>query len=153
MKTSVHPLKLYLEILAVCTYASSKRAYLINIINNMQGGYQKIDFDFGEKTEVLYSCSLQWYNHFYIFGGKERNRQVSMVNGKRLERKGDLSFNFQSGGCTVINQQTVVLCFGVYDVEKDVCRKSNNPIGPFTKLPNSNFNHLETRIASIDGNK
>ena len=119
----------------------------------MQGGYQKIDFDFDENTEVMYSCSLQWYNHFYIFGGKERNRQVSVVNGNRLERKGDLSFNFQSGGCTVLNQQIVVLCFGVYEIEKDVCRKSNNPIGPFTKLPNSNFSHRKARIASFDGNK
>ena len=119
---------------------------------NTQGGYQKLNFDFDEKTEVYDSCSVQWYNHFYIFGGNNYNRQVSRVNGNRLERKGDLSFNFYSGGCTVLNQQTVVLCFGTYNVAEDVCRQSNNPIGPFTKLNKSNFAHHETRIASFDGN-
>ena len=72
-----------------------------------------------------------------------------MVNGNRLERKSTLDFNFNYGACTVINQQTIVLCFDV--VQTDVCRKSNNPFGSFTKLPNSNYDHKWTRIASIDG--
>ena len=82
---------------------------------------------------------------------KSQERQVSMVNGKRLERKATLDFNFEEGGCTVLNQITIVLCFPDTYGEKDVCRQSNNPLGSFTKLPNSIFSHGMTRIASFDG--
>ena len=118
---------------------------------NLHGGYDKVDFKFDDGTGVDRSCSLQWHNHHYLFGGwtNRLKRQVSMVNGYRLERKGSLDFNFHHGACTVVNQQTIVLCFD--DDETDVCRQSNNPLGTFTKLPNSNFNHLQTRIASFDG--
>ena len=79
-----------------------------------------------------------------------------MVIGNRLERKATLDFKFYHGACTVLNQLTIVLCFGRYDVvgtydERDLCRQSNNPLGLFTKLPNSNYDHLHTRIASFDG--
>ena len=72
-----------------------------------------------------------------------------MVNGNRLERKATLDFDFKYGGCTVLNQITIVLCFDLD--EDDVCRQSNNPLGSFTKLPNSNYDHQGTRIASFDG--
>ena len=70
-----------------------------------------------------------------------------MVNGNRLERKGTLDFDFKRGACTVLNQKTIVLCFGE---DGDVCRQSNNPLGTFTKLPKSNYDHLFARIASFD---
>ena len=72
-----------------------------------------------------------------------------MVSGNRLERKATLDFDFDYGGCTVLNQKTIILCFD-WD-ETKLCRKSNNPIGSFSKLPNSNYGHLWTRIASFDG--
>ena len=74
---------------------------------------------------------------------------MSMVNANRLERKATLDFNFELGGCTVLNQITIVLCFDRY--EAIVCRQSNNPLGSFTKLPNSNYDHSGTRIASFEG--
>ena len=74
---------------------------------------------------------------------------MSVVNGKRLERNGTLDFYFYAGGCTVLNQSTIVLCFDFY--ENKTCRHSNNPTGSFIKLPNSTFDHKSTRIASIDG--
>ena len=92
--------------MAINTYAG-ERAYSIN----PRGGYQKLDFDFGNDTEVWESCSLQWKNQHYVFGGYNEKRQVSVVNGNRLERKGSLDFNFNTGGCTIINQQIIVLCF------------------------------------------
>ena len=72
-----------------------------------------------------------------------------MVNGNRLERKATLDFDFVEGACTVLNQITIVLCFDW--IETKVCRQSNNPLGSFTKLPNSNYDHHGTRIASFDG--
>ena len=111
--------------------------------------YEQLGFEFDVDTEVYLSCSLQWQNHYYVFGGKSEKRQVSMVNGNRLERKATLDFDFERGGCTVLNQITIVLCFSWN--EYDVCRQSNNPLGSFTKLPNSNYDHWRTRIASFDG--
>ena len=127
-------------------YSGSNVAYSIS----PHGGYDRIDFEFGDNTEVYLSCSLQWQNLFYVFGGFDEKRQVSMVNGNRLERKGTLDFEFVEGGCTVLNQRTFVLCFGE-PLNRDVCRQSNNPLGSFTKLPNSNYDHWRTRIASFDG--
>ena len=129
---------------------AARRAFSINL----HGGYQKLDSYYGNDTEVRKACSLQWYNHFYIFGGVEEKRQVSMVNGNRLERKGDLDFDFNDGRCTVLNQRTIVLCFPLNDGTAggaDVCRQSNLPLGSFTDLPNSNYKHRETSIASYDG--
>ena len=74
-----------------------------------------------------------------------------MVNGNRLERKGSLDFDFNQSGCTVLNQVTIVLCF--YYSERDLCRQSNNPLGSFTKMPTSNYDHPRTRIASLNGKK
>ena len=133
---------IFLDILAI----KGKRAYSIN----PRGGYDQLDFEFGDDTEVENSCSLQWQNRYFVFGGDyEQQKQVSMVNGNRLERKGSLDFDFDNGGCTVLNQRTIVLCFDFYETK--VCRQSNNPLGSFTKLPNSNHEHESTRIASFDG--
>ena len=130
-------------------YKTNKRAYSINL----RGDYQKLDFEFENNTQVFYSCSLQWKNQYYVFGGdfiEGDPTQISMVNGNRLERKGTLDFDFIFGGCTVLNKQTVVLCFGSR-TEHDLCLQSNNPLGTFTKLPKSKYRHLYTRIASFDG--
>ena len=76
-------------------------------------------------------------------------RQVSVVNGNRLERIATLDFYFGQGACTVLNHQTIVLCFD--EDERDVCRQSNNPLRSFTRLPRSNYEHSPIRIASFDG--
>ena len=123
----------------------SKRAFSINL----RSGYKQLDFEFGYDTEVDRSCSLLWKNQYYVFGGWAKTRQVSMVNGNRLERKGILDFNHFRGACTLLNQLTIVLCFD-RDAEK-VCRQSNNPLGSFTRLPDSKDDHEYIQIASFDG--
>ena len=76
-------------------------------------------------------------------------QQVLMVNGNGLERKATLDFDFYYGGGTVLNKVTIVLCFSYWETK--VCRQSNSPFGNFTKLPNSNYEHKATKIASFDG--
>ena len=136
---------LFTDILAINTYNGNKRAYSIN----PRGSYEKLDFEFDNDSEAVYSCSVQWQNHNYVFGGWKEKQQISIVNGNRLKRKATLSFNFVDGGCTVLNEFTIVLCFD--SKETKLCRQSNNPLGMFTKLPDSNFDHKFTRIASFDG--
>ena len=72
-----------------------------------------------------------------------------MVNGNRFERKGKLDFNLHKGACTVLNQVTIVLCFD--ENRANLCRQSNTPLGLFTNLPNSTYNHAYIKIASVDG--
>ena len=76
---------------------------------------------------------------------------MSVLNGYRLERNGTLDFDLKNGACTVLNETIVVLCFNYY--EQDVCRQSNNLLGKFTKLPNSNYEHRLTKISSVEGKK
>ena len=119
---------------------------------NPLGGYDQLtNFEFGKGTEVQRSCSLQWQNQYYVFGGSNERGQVSIVNGYRLERKATLDFDFTWGGCTVLNQTIIVLCFDMDEAK--TCRQSNNPLGSFTTLPNSTYDHRFIRIASFDGNK
>ena len=119
------------------------------------GGYDQINFDFSNDTDVYRACSLQWHNHFYVFGGIDGrivNTQVSMVNGNRLEIIRKLEFAFDDGACTVLNQATILLCFDMRENHSKLCRQSNNPLGSFSKLPDSNYGHKKIRIASFDGN-
>ena len=112
------------------------------------------NFEFGKDTEVYQSCSLQWKNQYYVFGGQKQDKQVSMIVDNRLKLKGTLDFNFKEGACTVLNQHIIVLCFGgLSKFVRKVCRQSKNPIGSFTKMPDSNHNHRAIRIASFDGKK
>ena len=143
--------EVFLDILVIYSHKTDAAIIKSSFLINLHGGYDKVNFKFDDSTGVDKSCSLQWHNHYYIFGGwtTRLEQQVSMVNGYRLERKGSFNFKFHNGACTVLNQKTIVLCFD--DDEKDVCRQSNNPLGIFTKLPNSNFDHVRTRIASFDG--
>ena len=155
--TIIIPITLFLgRILAINTLKKDKRAFAIH----PHGGLKTVvehSFDFGIGTEVEHSCSLQWRNNFYIFGGRNEKRQLSMINrvNNRLERKGSLDFDFYLGGCTVLNQTTFVLCFDFN--EKDVCRQSNNSLGSvpgsFTELAKSNYEHRLTKISSFEGKK
>ena len=131
--------------MAIHTEPAKKHAYLIN----PRGGFVQLDFYYGAGTEILSSCSLQFRNQYYVFGGRFQNKQVSMVNGYRLERKGTLNFDFDAGGCTVLKEETIILCFDWRETK--VCRKSNNPVGLFIKLSNSIYSHWVTKIASING--
>ena len=114
-----------------------------------RGGYEILGFEFANETQVHASCSLQWQNQLYVFGGSKAKKQVLIVNGNRLEKNATLDFDFTFGGCTVLNQSTIVLCFHHY--ESQVCRQSNSPLGLFKKLPDSNHMHFHARIASLDG--
>ena len=134
------------RVLAINTFNGNE-----HVIINPLGSYEVKKFDFGKDTEVYRSCSLQWKNQYYVFGGQKQDHQVSVVVDNRLELKGTLDFKFNGGGCTVLNQHIVVLCFGDHKNDRRGCRQSKNPIGPFTRMPQSNYDHRATRIASFDG--
>ena len=130
--------------MAINTFQGVQRAFKINPL----GGYEVVNFDFGIQTQVFRSCSVQWQNQHYIFGGQHIERQISVIIGNRLERKGTL--DFIPDACTDLNQTTIILCFGESG-KRNECHQSKNPLGTFTKLPKSNYDHHLIRLASFEG--
>ena len=76
-----------------------KPAMLIN-----SAGEQKelACFDRDATTEAEFSCSVNWNNEFFIFGGKNEKRQISRLTGHKLKRIGDLTFDHYFGACSVM---------------------------------------------------
>ena len=119
----------------------------------MAGGFKKLDFSFSPDTEVYHSCSLVFNDILYVFGGTKQRRQISRVNGCGLVRVGTLNFDLDLGACTV-SQNKILLCFDNSVSKGDqgrVCRKASTPTGLFSTIPESNYHHVRTAIASNGG--
>ena len=115
--------------------------------------YPTLDFMFlyGEGTEAHKSCSMTWRGRFFIFGGETEKNQISVLNGCKLERIGDLQFEHYYGACSNVNDQ-VYLCFNVgssSDLKK--CRVASSPTGNYSEIAESNVNHGKGNVGSSDG--
>ena len=60
-------------------------------LTNSNGKDDRIDFKFGEDTEVHESCSLTWRGEHYVFGGRYESRQISKIIGCELRNIGKYS--------------------------------------------------------------
>jgi len=105
---------------------------------------------FGKGTEVVDSCSVAWNNEQYVFGGQTNKRQISKIEDCELTQVGELDFDFSSGACDVTDKH-IVLCFGNDDDTK-TCRYGLDPFTITSALPQSNFGHRYTRIATGQNN-
>ena len=63
---------------------------------------EDFDFEFGQQTEVDWSCSVTYRGDFYVFGGRWFERQISKLEGCSLTRIGSLDFDFEFGGCASV---------------------------------------------------
>ena len=102
-----------------------------------------INFEYGEGTSVYLTCMLFYNNEPWFFGGEGDNvRQISKINGCRLENVGDLAFPFYDGACTMFRQK-LFLCFDRIDGgnEMKLCRTADSPFGEFTAATYSHYNH------------
>ena len=110
-------------------------------------------FAYGEETSAFESCSIVWNNQAFVYGGTYQinDYQIARLDGCSLNRVGQLDFSFANGGCAVtqgaINSE-VFLCFPSSGTSK--CRVSQDPMGPFTMIPNSNTSHRYTKIAASE---
>ena len=68
-------------------------------------------FEADENIRLLGSCSVVWQDKVTIFGGFKNRRQVLKLNNLTLERTEDLDFDHVGGGCTVMNNEHLFLCF------------------------------------------
>ena len=116
------------------------------LLINSEGRQRKLTcFEPDKKTEASDSCSINWQNQLYIFGGGNK-RQISKLNGHKLKRLGSLTFDHEDGGCSVMNNQFIYLCFGS-DSDDKQCRWSAGPLTTFTKVALSNHDHRFNQIS------
>ena len=105
-------------------------------------------FMYGQDTQVYGSCGLTFQNEFFIFGGQNAENQISKVAACRLDTIGQLSFNFNRGGCTSGTDNLVYLCFGSHESNGKRCHFARSPTDEFQRISDSNFPHRLSRIAS-----
>ena len=101
------------------------------------------------------SCFITFQNEFFIIGGwkpddgQSNSRQIAKVDRCRVRNIGKLAFDFSYGSCASMKNSKLYLCF--HNEEGNVCRKSNSPMGKFTKIAQSIFDHTYTGIAASEG--
>ena len=124
-----------------------KPAMLIN-----SAGEQKTLTCFGRdiKTEAEFSCSLNWQNQLFIFGGNTEKRQISTLIGYKLKRVGDLAFDLRFGACSVMNNHYIYLCFNYVTNDRRRCRRSTGPLKTFSEVALSTHIHNRIKISCSD---
>lgn len=133
-------------VLVLNTYQGWKAPVLVDAEGRQDGNIVML---FGKDTEVYLSCSLSWRNQFFVFGGYNQKRQISQLVGCELSRVGTLDFDHYRGGCTNVADDQLYLCFNAVDSnDYKKCRVASNPMGNFTEVSKSAFEHAYTRIAS-----
>ena len=125
------------------------KSFFSSVLINSGGKQQELGcFTFDDNSEALYSCSLTWNNHMYIFGGVSNRRQISKLVGNNLQVIGNLTFYFDIGGCTNMADRKLFLCFDLYDAKR--CRWSTGPLSSFHNASLSSYSHYRTRISSSE---
>ena len=112
-----------------------------------------------KETVIKYSCSLIWQRKVYVYGGTLRMNmlynQISRLDGLKLNRVGSLDFNMLDGGCSVMDEKHIFLCFDSYNSKDDnayrQCWRSKNPLTDFVKIPASSFEHSKAKIITSEG--
>ena len=101
--------------------------------------------------EVENSCAVTYENKNYIFGGQSgaNKRQVLELDNCELTEIGTLTFDHYHGACGSFNS-VIVLCFDVLSDLKQ-CRQSSSPLGPWTLMATSTYEHKMTSIATSPG--
>lgn len=97
-----------------------------------------IDFKYGEGTEVSATCMLFYKNEPWFFGGYEETTQISTINGCKLERVGNLAFQFIDGVCTMFRGE-LFLCFNQNELK--LCRNADSPLEAFSEATYSHYTH------------
>ena len=124
---------------------SKRSAMLINPAGMQQ---ELTCFDQDDTTEAVFSCSVNWQNELFIFGGFNEKRQISRLSGHKLERVGDLSFDHYNGACSVMADKFILLCFDWNNSQR--CRRSTGPLETFSEVMLSAHVHQGIQTSCSD---
>ena len=125
------------------------------LINSVGGQEELTCFERDDTTEAMYSCSVNWENQFFIFGGWAKKRQVSRLSGYKLKREGDLLFDHYMGACSVMANEYIFLCFSAPSADTGMddylqCRRSTGPLKEFSELDFSIQYHMMIQTSCSD---
>ena len=104
-------------------------------------------FDYNDQ-EVEQSCGVTYENNFFIYGGDLNTRQVLQVIDCGLSSIGTLLFDHYFGACDSANG-LILLCFDENDTKQ--CRQATTPLGPWSEMTPSTYDHRWTQIATSPG--
>ena len=78
------------DVLVLSTYTGEKEPMTISFDGKLEfdylnyyytnlhiDDYRQASFQYGTGTEIYYSCSVEYMNEFYVFGGNNIRRQVN----------------------------------------------------------------------------
>ena len=88
-------------------------------------------------------------NNFFIYGGRSKKRHVLQVIDCGLSSIGTIPFDHSWGACDSANG-LILLCFDDYDFKQ--CRQATTPLGPWSEIIPSTYDHRSTQIATSPGN-
>ena len=132
---------------------NTRHSLNVPLIIDGKGQSKEIEFSFGPGTEQIGSCSIVWRGKMFVLGGRKYERQISVVDDCKLTKKGELSFDMNTGACAQRDDREVFICFEHWwdsSTNKN-CRRSNGPLEAFSKLSKSTYDHRWTSIAAISG--
>ena len=99
-----------------------------------------------ENTELHNSCSVTYHNRFYVYGGDWLTKQISEVTQCGVRRIGTLDFRHLLGSCSNVGDQEIYLCFDKGDIRQ--CRSGVDPVGKFTEIAPSTYDHYRSRTSA-----
>ena len=108
-------------------------------------------FERDQETAAYFSCSINWNNQLFIFGGHltKHRRQISRLTGHKLERlSSSLDFDHARGACSVMGKKVILLCFG--SDNKKRCKQSTGPLDKFSDVPLSKYDHFVMQTSCSD---
>ena len=127
---------------------SSNQGWKPAMLVNLAGGQEELTcFERDDTTEAYKSCSINWQNQLFIFGGSSEKRQISQLSGYKLKRIGDLLFDLDKGACGVMGNK-LFLCFSYDDGRR--CRRSNSPFEQFSEVALSAYWHRNIQATCSD---
>ena len=94
------------------------------------------------------SCGVTHENIFFIYGGFPNERQVLQLIDCGLSSIGTLPFDYAWGACDSSNG-LILLCFDINDTKQ--CRQATTPLGPWSEMTPSTYDHRATQIATSPG--
>ena len=123
------------------------------ILTDLSG---RVDYNFyflmGVNVTIFKSCSINWRNEFYIYGGDSSNGyQISKLSGTHVERIGDLNVDFQHGACGVAGNK-IYLCFSeAKNTTAKECVRASDPLDDFKQGPSTSYDHYFIQLAASTG--
>ena len=113
-------------------------------------GEQSTSFSF-DGHEVYTSCGVTHENNYFIFGGGGNvMRQVLKLDNCGLTNLKPLPFNYIRGACGSSNG-AIYLCFPDGYQNAKLGRRATSPLGPWSAMEPSTYDHRYTAIAASQG--